>query len=124
MQAEYGEEMMYKITIRNLKPGQVWPIINALPGNLTAEVAADGPVEIIEPTKSGRMKGETYLSLTGKEATKGSMRAKVLVTMEKLEVKHGVGSVTRNMLKEQLVKKDLDTQILYQLIREGYLKKQ
>lgn len=112
----------YTITIRNLKPNQVFPLINMLPGPLTAELTAD---EVEEPEAKRK---KTYsspgdkMSLTGKSAQKGSNREKILTTFEKLEVKHGIGSVTRKMFREECTKKGQDSQIIYQLVREGYLK--
>ena len=73
--------------------------------------------------KRTHMTADTVISLTGKKAAKGSMREKCLEAMELLEKKHGIGSVTRGMLREDLGAKNLDTQVLYQLVREGYLKK-
>jgi hypothetical protein len=115
----------YTITIRNLKPNQVFPLINMLPGPLTAELTAD---EQKEPEAKTNGKRKTYsspgdrMSLTGKSAQKGSNREKILETFEKLEVKHSIGSVTRKMFREECAKKGQDTQIIYQLVREGYLK--
>lgn len=115
----------YKITIRSLKPKQVFPLINMLPGPLTAEVTVD---EAEEPKAKANGKKKSYagpddkMSLTGKSAQKGSNREKILVTFEKLEVKHGIGSVTRKMFRDECRKKEQDAQIIYQLIREGYLK--
>jgi len=65
--------------------------------------------------------GSGNLSLTGKSAQQGSMREAVLTTFEKLEKKHGIGNVSRVQLREDCTKKDLDSQIIYQLIRDGYL---
>lgn len=114
----------YKITIRHLKPNQVFPLINMLPGPLTAEVTVD---EAKEPeAKTSRKKSyagpDDKLTLTGKHAQKGSNREKILVTFEKLEVKNGIGNVTRKMFRDECATKGQDSQIIYQLIREGYLK--
>ncbi len=115
----------YKITIRNLKPKQVFPLINMLPGPLTAELMVDEQEEP-EPKANGKKKSYAApgdkMTLTGKHAQKGSNREKILTTFEKLEVKHGIGSVTRKMLREECTRKGQDSQIIYQLVREGYLK--
>lgn len=115
----------YKITIRNLKPKQVFPLINMLPGPLTAELMVDEqeePEAKANGKKKSRSSPDERLSLTGKSATKGSNREKILTTFEKLEVKHGIGSVSRKMFREECAKKGQDSQIIYQLIREGYMK--
>lgn len=115
----------YTITIRNLKPNQVFPLINMLPGPLTAELTAD---EQKEPETKANGKKKPYsspgdrMSLTGKSAQKGSNREAILLTFEKLEVKHGIGTVTRKMLREKCATQGQDSQIIYQLVREGYLK--
>lgn len=72
--------------------------------------------------KSKRANGEQILSLTGKKANKGSNREKILVLLEKLEVKHGPGSITREELKEACWKKEIDPYVLSQLINGGYIK--
>lgn len=79
---------------------------------------------VVTGKKKRRYMGDgAILSLTGKTAQVGSMREKVLEAMELLEKEHGIGTITRGVLKEDLAKKQLDTQVLYQLVREGYLKK-
>ena len=80
--------------------------------------AAETPV-----TKSKkRGNGEQILSLTGKQAQRGTNREKILIIFEKLEKKHGIGQVDREMLKDACWKRDLDPYVLSQLINEGYLK--
>jgi len=75
----------------------------------------------IEPETSTRAVDDDIMSLTDKRPTKGTMREKAIIVLEKLEVKHGVGQVTRKMLREQCKKLGLDPQILYQLMSDGYL---
>ena len=72
--------------------------------------------------KKERAGPDSRLTLTGKSAQKGSNREAILTTFEKMEVKHGIGSVTRKMFRDECRKKEQDAQIIYQLIREGYLK--
>jgi len=115
---------MFTVTIKNVHDKQL--------GELVAKIGTkkwlvglnhheEEPSEKV--TKRKYMGDDEFLALTGKEAQKGSMREQILKTMEKLEKKHDIGAVTRGMLKEELVKKELDTQVLYQLIRGGFLKK-
>jgi len=117
----------YDITIMGLTKAQAWSMIERVPCGrpFKFDVNDDEPT-----TKANGKKrhapyatDEDTLSLTGKKASKGSMRESVLVTFEKLEVKNGIGNVTRKMLRDACEKKQQDTQILYQLIRDGYLKK-
>ena len=115
---------MMMLTIRNLKKNDVIPLLLALPKQtvFSLEELEDAP------TPKEKAKGKTYgkpddvLSLTGKSASKGSNREAILTTFEKLEVQHGIGSVTRKMFRDECKNKKQDAQIIYQLIREGYLK--
>lgn len=79
------------------------------------------PEEEIEEELAARAMDRDIVSLTGKRPTKGSMREKVVIALEKLEVKHGVGEVTRQMLRTQCTKLGLDSQIIYQLSTDGYM---
>ncbi|MCK5644863.1 MAG: hypothetical protein KAJ19_28950 [Gammaproteobacteria bacterium] len=112
----------YTITIEDLKPKQLLKLIDSLP--FVAMHITKSKVE--EPKANGKKKPysspEDKMSLTGKSAQKGSNREAILVTFEKLELKHGIGTVTRKMFREECTRKGQDTQIIYQLVREGYLK--
>lgn len=121
---------MFTITIKNVHDKQLGELVARI-GTKKWSVGLTHHDDM-ESTRSDGLPGkkkrrymgdDAVLSLTGKKATEGSMREKCLETMEKLEVTHGIGTVTRGVLKGQLVKDKLDTQILYQLVREGYLKK-
>ena len=70
---------------------------------------------------AGRARDDDIMSLTQKRPKKASVREKVVVTLEKLEAKHGVGEVTRKMLRDRCIHLGIETQILYQLMREGYV---
>lgn len=63
------------------------------------------------------------LSLTGKKATRGSNRERILTSLEVLEKKHGVGKVTRALLNEACNALSIDTQIVGQLTAENYIKR-
>lgn len=68
-----------------------------------------------------RATDDDIMLLTEKRPSKGSMREKVIITLEKLEAKHGVGDVTRKMLRDRCARLGIDTQLLYQLMNDGYL---
>lgn len=112
----------YTITIEDLKPKQLLKLIDSLP--FVAMHITKSKAE--EPKANGKKKPYSSpgdkMSLTGKSAQKGSNREAILLTFEKLEVKHGIGSVTRKMLREKCASQGQDSQIIYQLVREGYLK--
>jgi SOS response regulatory protein OraA/RecX len=109
------------MTIEKLKPKQLLTLIDSLPF-VPIHVTKNGADEPEVSKKKGRAGPESKMTLTGKSAQKGSNREAILTTFEKLEVKHGIGSVTRKMLREKCSEKGQDAQIIYQLIREGYLK--
>ncbi len=117
--------MMFTVTIRNVHDRQLGELVARIgTKKWSVRLTHHGEEEPAnKPAKRKYVDDSTFITMTGKTATEGSMREKVLEAMEKLEKRKGIGSVTRGMLKEELVKKELDTQILYQLVREGYLKK-
>ncbi len=61
------------------------------------------------------------LSLTGKKATPGSIREAVLDTLEKMEEETGIGTVMRSALRDRLAVEGQDTQVIGQLITDGYI---
>jgi hypothetical protein len=113
----------YNATLTGLSGKDVLELIETLPARIRARFA---PVEeaavLVEKPKRKIINSETRLTMTGKKATEGSMREQVLHTLEKLEANLGVGSVTRAELKEACDKKGLDSQIFYQLVKDGYIK--
>jgi len=114
---------MYTIIIKDLKGKQLLDLIDRLPKSTTIEVSNSGEESLITTAVNRTsMNGATCLTMTGKSATQGSMRHQVLTAFEKLEKKHKIGNVSRDMLREYCNDKDLDSQIIYQLIRDGYLK--
>ena len=114
---------MFRVTF-NVSSGRLEKLLQAAKfiNMPDPEIVYNGEAKGAVVTVRKRANGEQVVSLTGKKATKGSMREKILVTLEKLEVKWGVGTVTRAEFREIVVKKDQDPQIIYQLIREGYIK--
>jgi len=106
----------YDITIVGLTRSKVLDVITSLPSGSTFKCVTHGTDE---PTP---IKTNGHLSLTGKKASPNSQREEVLVVFEKLEKKHGIGNVTRDMLKEQCDKMDVAYQIIYQLVGAGYLR--
>ena len=77
---------------------------------------------LVEKQKRKTVSADTRIAMTGKKAQAHSNREKVLHTLEKLEANLGVGSVTRAELKDACDEKGIDSQIIYQLVREGYIK--
>ncbi len=116
---------MYKITIEGLKPKQLLSVLDSLPSSVSIQVTNSEKYESgwVDPRKNGHSQPtDLMLSLTGKKAAKGSIREKVLQALERMEKKHGVGTVDRKALKKQCDKTGIDAQILYQLIRGDYIK--
>jgi len=78
-----------------------------------------------DPHKTQQKKRATdsqILSLTTKKTRPGTKRAELPEALEKLEAKHGVGKVTRKMLRDKCTELGIDHQVIYKLLREGYLK--
>ncbi len=115
----------YDITVIGLSKPQVLDLITTIASGTRFSCIKQKQEEVVVPGKTnGKSYGsaEDVMSLGGKSATKGSKREKILITLEKLEKKNGIGTVTRKMLREECARKDQDPQIIYQLIREGYMK--
>jgi len=81
-----------------------------------------GPYKTHKAQKKRRPSDTQILSLTEKTTTPGSKRSEVTAALEKLEKKHGIGKVTRKMLREQCNVQGIDHQVIYQLIHEKYIK--
>ena len=116
------------LTIKNLKKNDVMPLLLALPKQTMFSLEEVEDAQTTVKGKVGKAQSvgvkvnDQILSLTGKNATAGSAREGILTVLEKLEVEHGIGTVTRKMLREKCSSLGQDSQIIYQLIREGYLK--
>lgn len=114
----------YDATLTGLSGKDVLELIETLPSRIRARFTAveDAAVLVEKKSKPKVIRPETILSLTGKKAQLNSNREKVLHTLEKLEANLGIGSVTRAELKEACDQKGIDSQIIYQLVRDGYIK--
>lgn len=119
----------YTITIQDVKRSEVLPLLESVPGHCSFKLDSSAGDQLKVKGKVGpgtpvrsMIAGKQILSLTGKKATEGSNREEVLLTMEKLEKKNGIGTVTRDLLRNTCTKKGQDSQIIYQLVRDGYLK--
>lgn len=115
----------YDITLRGLKRNQVMDIVDALPKGISFHAHRNEEAEP-ESKLNGdgrtRRPPTTRLSMTGKTAAKGSIREQALVKFEKLEAKHGIGKVTRQMFRDELNKMDCDKSTLNSLITAGLLR--
>lgn len=128
--------MSYRITITGVNKAQAWDLITSVPNGKTF-VLEEIEDEIKPPEKPSAARSKqnrkgrqtTYagadeiVSLTGKKATAGSRREKVLDLLEQMEAKQGIGKVTRKMLRDECHKLKMDHQIIYQLLREGYMRR-
>lgn len=118
----------YTITIQDVKRNEVLSLLESVPSHCSFKLdsSAGDELKVKGVVKAGvqvgRIAGKQILSLTGKKATEGSNREAILLTMEKLEKKHGIGTVTRDLLRNTCSQMGQDSQIIYQLVRDGYLK--
>jgi len=116
-------KISYTITVGPMRESQMRPILAALKEtNLKYDLNADVEVEDIEAKPNGKATASSIICLTGKKPTAGSNREKITTVLEKLEVKHGIGTVNRKLLRETCEEQGIDSQIIYQLIRDGYMK--
>lgn len=116
----------YNITIMNLSRKQVLDQILSVHSGVTFQVKPNAEFKLgwNDPRKKHgkRMSPDTILVLTGKSAQKGSQRERILLEHEKLEKKHGIGSVTRKMLNKHIGGLSIDTTVIGQLIKGGFLR--
>ena len=112
----------YTATLTNLKGKDVLDLIDTMPKHVEWDINLDKSVEEETPRKAIRTNGSAILTMTGKRPQAGSLRETVLTIFEKLEAKHGIGSVSRKMLREAVVKKDINVQNVAQLMKGGFLK--
>lgn len=113
----------YTITIHDVPRKKVLSVLESVPGSCKFQLDSDkGDQLIAPPLKSiSRMAQDTTLTMTGKTAQKGSVREAILVTFEKLEKKHGIGNVTRRMLRQTTTADGIDSTVIGQLIAQGFL---
>ena len=71
--------------------------------------------------KKPRKNGDTLLTMTGKIPQKKSQLGKAREVFEKLEVRMGVGTVTKNDFKAELVKKKLPKTLCQRCVTEKVL---
>jgi hypothetical protein len=113
----------YDAALTGLSGKDVLELIETLPSKIRATFT---PVEeaavLMEKPKRKMINALTILTMTGKKAQPGSNRELVLQALERLEVAQGVGTVTRKQLKKRCEEKGLDSQIFYQLVKDGYIK--
>lgn len=113
----------YDAILTGLTGKDVLELIETLPSKIRARfTAVEEAAVLVEKPKRKMVSADTRIAMTGKKAQLNSNREKVLHTLEKLEANLGVGSVTRAELKEACDENGIDSQIIYQLVREGYIK--
>ena len=118
-------KITYTLTVGPMRESQLRPLLAALKENKQDyDLKADVELPEPEPSKkkpNGTAKDNDKLMATGKRARSHSSRGRVLTEFEKLEVEHGIASVSRKMLREKVTEMGIDSQIIYQLLRDGYL---
>ncbi len=113
----------YDAALTGLSGKDVLELIETLPSRIrTRFTAVEEAAVLVEKPKRKMVSADTLIVMTGKKAQLNSNREKVLHTLEKLEAAQGVGTVTRKMLKKRCDENGIDSQIIYQLVREGYIK--
>lgn len=114
---------MYDARLTGLTGKKLLELIEVLPiGVIARFTAVEEAAVLVEKPKRKIISADTVLSLTGKKAQMNSNREKVLHLLEKLEAAQGIGTVTRKQLKKRCEEQGLDSQIFYQLVKDGYIK--
>lgn len=114
---------MYDATLTGLTGKHVLELIDILPSGVRARFAAvEEAAVLVDKPKRKTISPDTLIAMTGKKAQLNSNREKVLHTLERLEEAQGIGTVTRRQLKKRCDENGIDSQIIYQLVREGYIK--
>ena len=119
--------MSFTLTIRNIPDKELGPILARLnlPKAASYDVAhvADhvGLIEGPGPRSGPRANGATKLHMTGKQVKNSEVLNAALVMFEKLEAKEGIGTVSVDMFRADLVKRHQAKNMCTRLIHEGYL---
>ncbi len=108
----------FNLKILGVTKPQLCNLIVSLPSGTSFQIQT---VKEAEPKPPHFRRTNGFLTMTGKSATEGSMRAQVLTAFEKLEGEHGIGKVNRAMIRDKCHDNSLDSQIIYQLLKDGYL---
>ena len=118
---------MFNVTIKNVPDSKLGELVAQIgTKKYSVRVAHVPHRDQTELKKLGspakRMDSNTILTMTGKSAAKGSQRASIMTAFEKLEKKHGIGKVSRVMLRREVARLKFDPTVVGQLIKDGYLR--
>ena len=119
--------MSFVVTITNVPDKDLGPLIARLRlprGAKVEQKYVPDHVGLLEGPQNGkrrRMPADTKLTMTGKRPQKGSALEKALEGFEKLEAKHGIGSVSMAMLQEDCGRRKLQEKTAGRLLKAGFV---
>ena len=121
--------MSFKLTIRNVPDKELGPIISRLqlPRGVTydAKYVSDYAVPTKKKAKGNsknpHSRADSLLTMTGKEAQKGSIIEHGMVLFEKLEKRQGIGTVTVRDFRENLVNNGHPSAVAQRSVTEKFL---
>lgn len=116
--------MSFQVTISNVPDKELGPLIarlNLPRGSKIEQKYSADVAGLIEGPKRSRMPASTKLTMTGKHPQKGSKLLFALEAFEKLEAKHGIGSVSLTDLARNLKTKKQPDKLAQRLIKAGFV---
>lgn len=116
--------MSFQVTISNVPDKDLGPLIarlNLPRGAKVEQKYSPDVVGLIEGPKRGRMPASTKLTMTGKRPQNGTKLLFALEAFEKLEAKHGIGSVSMEDLMRNLKTKKQHENLAKRLLKAGFV---
>lgn len=116
--------MSFTVTISNLPDKELGPLLARLRlprGTSYATLYKPDVAGLISGPKRSRRPSSTKVCMTGKRPGEGSQLEFGLEAFEKLEAKHGIGTVSLDDLMKNLKLKKRSDKLGRRLLRDGYL---
>lgn len=120
--------MSFQLTISNILDKDLGPIIASfkLPRGVSYEAkhVSDKPADVVEKKgkkKNGRASGKAKLTMTGKDASEGTLLFSGLEAFEKFEAKSGIGTVTLKMFRDHMPSVGLTDGLAKRLLQTKHL---
>jgi len=116
--------MSFQVTISNVPDKELGPLIARLNLPRSSKVEQKYTADIaglLSGPKKRRMPASTKLTMTGATPQQGTKLLFALQAFEKLEGKHGIGSVSMEDLIRNLKIKKQDDKLAQRLIKAGFV---
>lgn len=116
--------MSFQLTISNIPDKELGPLIARLSlprGAKTEHKYTSDVAGLLAGPKKRRMPSSTKLTMTGAQPQQGSKLLFALQAFEKLEAKHGIGSVSMDDLIGNLKTKKQNEKLAQRLLKAGFV---